>query len=300
MQTDTGVKTISGEESTQAGVHFCAGVEMMKLRKPEHKDTMTGRIFHFMRLELAVRNLCSLRNLATLEPVVPFSSLYTMRSFSDLVLQAETACLELWTAAQAYDPDAVTESKLQHVEVKMHQVLQVLRNISKFELTVESDWKYKTIRGSIPTRSPPLPESNGVMVFLDVQLGAQWMALWCAHVRLIDTLAAGLAISGDTPLRSTAAQQIQEGTSTSEKIYATVPFMLGEVDSDGYPRKLGEVAVGPAPMILAPVLYIAGTSFSARKEQKLWICDRLAQIGHQRGIGQALVFEKQLRKTIEL
>ena len=126
------------------------------------------------------------------------------------------------------------------------------------------------------------------------------MALWCAHVRLIDTLAAGFAVSIDASLRSAAAEKILGGTLTSEKIYAAVPFMLGEVDSDGYPRSFGEVAVGPAPMILAPVLYIAGTSFSARKEQKLWICDRLTQIGHQRGIGQALVFEKQLRKTIEL
>lgn len=126
------------------------------------------------------------------------------------------------------------------------------------------------------------------------------MALWCAHVRLIDALAAGLAISSDPSLRSTAAEQILEGTSTSDKIYAAVPFMLGEVDSVGYPRILGEVAVGPAPMILAPVLYIVGTSFSAGKEQKLWICDRLTRIGHQRGIGQALVFERQLRKTIEL
>lgn len=295
MQTDISVKTISGEESTQAGVHFCAGIEMMKLRKPEHRDTMTGRVFHFMRLELAMRNLCSLRNLTTLKPIVPFSSPYTMRSFADLVLQAETACLELWAAAQAYNLDAITEAKLQHVEIKMHQVLQVLQNISKFELTVESDWKYKTFRSSISTQVPPLPGSNETIVFPDVQLGAQWMALWCAHLRLIDTLAAGLAISIDASLRSTATEQILGGTSTSEKIYAAVPFMLGEVDSDGYPRKLGEVTVGPAPMILAPVLYIAGTSFAARKEHKLWICDRLTQIGHQRGIGQALVFEKQLR-----
>lgn len=273
---------------------------MMKLRKLEQRDTMTGRVFHFMRLELAVRNLCSLRNLTTLEPIIPFSSPYTMRSFADLILQAETACLELWAAAQAYDRDTITEAKSQHVKIKMRQVLQVLQSISTFELTVESDWKYKTMKGSIPTQAPPLPGSNATMVFPDIQLGAQWMALWCAHVRLIDTLAAGFAISIDASLRSAAAEKILGGTSTSEKIYAAVPFMLGEVDRDGHPRNFGEVAVGPAPMILAPVLYIAGTSFSARKQQKLWICDRLAQIRHQRGIGQAQVFEQQLRNTIDL
>jgi hypothetical protein len=71
--------------------------------------------------------------------------------------------------------------------------------------------------------------------------------------------------------------------------------MLGTIDRNGSLRNLGDVSVGPAQMLLAPVLYIAGTSFSARREQKLWICDRLAEIGRQRGIGQALVFEKQLR-----
>jgi hypothetical protein len=268
---------------------------MMKYRKPEHRDTMAGRIFSFMRLELAMRNLCSLRSLTDLEPITPFTSPYTMRSFADLLLQAETACLELWTATQAHDRDATTEAGIRHFEAKMHQVSKVLQNLSTFELTVESSWTYTTIVCSTPAHSTSTFRGNEAIVFSDVQLGAQWMALWCAHVRLTDTLAASLVILHDLPLRSTAAKYISGASSTIEKICATVPFMLGTIDSSGSLRNLGDVAVGPAPMLLAPVLYIAGTSFSARREQKLWICDRLAEIGRQRGIGQALVFEKQLR-----
>ena len=270
----------------------------MKLRKAEHRDTMTGRISHLMRLELAVRNLCSLRSLTALESIFPFTSPYTMRSFSDLVLQAETACLEHWSATRTYDRDAANEAHMQHVDAKMRQVLQVLQDIVKFELTVESDWKYMTITGFTSTQTRLVLKRNGAIVFSDVQLGAQWMALWCAQVRLADTLAAGLTISRDPSLHPTAAEQLLKATLTTEKIYATVPFMLGDIDSNGHPRNFGDIPVGPAPMLLAPVLYIAGTSFSARKEQKLWTCDRLAQIGHQRDIGQALVLEKELRKTI--
>jgi hypothetical protein len=273
---------------------------MMKLRKLEHRDTMAGRIFSFMRLGLAVRNLCSLQRLTDLEPITLVTSPYTMRSFADLLLQAGTACLELWNAAHARDRTAATEAELQHLEAKMHQVLQVLQNISTFELTAESGWEYTKIVCSIPAQSTQAFKSNEAIVFSDVQLGAQWMALWCAHVRLTDTLAASLVILHDLPLRSTAAKYISGASSTIEKICATVPFMLGTIDSSGSLRNLGDVAVGPAPMLLAPVLYIAGTSFSARREQKVWICDRLAQIGRQRCIGQALVFEEQLRETSEV
>jgi hypothetical protein len=271
---------------------------MMKLRKPEHRDTMAGRIFNFMRLELAVRNLCSLRSLVDLEPITPFASPYTMRSFAKLLLQAETACLELWTSTQAYNETHATEVELRDLEAKMHQVLQVLLSLSTFELTVENHWKYTKIVCPNSEQSGQAFRSNEAIVFPDIQLGAQWLALWCAHVRLTDTLAASLAISHDLPLSSIASKHISGASSIVEKICAAAPFMLGTIDSSGNPRKLGDLAVGPAPMILAPVLYIAGTSFSARTEQKLWICDRLAQIGRQRGIGQALVFEKQLREMI--
>lgn len=271
---------------------------MMKFRKPEYRDTMAGRIFHFMRLELAVRNLCSLQRLTNLEPISPFTSPYTMRSFAELLLQAETACLELWTSTQACDGNAATEEELRHLEAKMHQVLQILQNLSTFELTVESGWKYTTIILSSPAQSSQAFNGNEAIVFPDIQLGAQWMALWCAHVRLTDTLAAGLTILHESPLRLAAAKHVLGASATVEKVCAAAPFMLGRIDSSGNPRKLGDLAVGPAPMILSPVLYIAGTSFSARTEQKLWICDRLAQIGQQRGIGQALVFEKQLREMI--
>jgi len=267
----------------------------MKFRKPEHMDTMAGRIFQFMRLELAVRNLCSLQSLADLEPITPFTPPYTMRSFADLLLQAETACFELWTATQAHDRDATTEAGTRSLEAKMHQVLKVLQNLSTFELTVESSWRYTKIVCSTPAHSTSTFKGDEAIVFSDIQLGAQWMALWCAHVRLTDTLAAALVVLHDLPLRSTSAKHISGAYSIVEKICATVPFMLGTIDRNGDLRNFGDIAVGPAPMLLAPVLYIAGTSFSARREQKVWICDRLAQIGRERGIGQALVFEKQLR-----
>jgi hypothetical protein len=185
----------------------------MKFRKSEHMDTMAGRIFQFMRLELAVRNLCSLQSLADLEPITPFTPPYTMRSFADLLLQAETASLELWTATQAHDRDATTEAGMRHLEAKMNQVLKVLQNLSTFELTAESGWKYTKIVCSIPAQSTQAFRSNEAIVFSDVQLGAQWMALWCAHVRLTDTLAAGLVILHDLSLRSTAAKHISGSSS---------------------------------------------------------------------------------------
>jgi hypothetical protein len=177
----------------------------------------------------------------------------------------------------------------------MQHALQVVQHLLNFELAVEGGLKCTTIVVSPLAQLSLVSGSYEAIVFSDVQLGAQWMALWCAHIRLTDALAAGLTISRDPLLRSTTTRHISRANSIVQRICATVSFVLGELDSNGYPRNFGDVTVGPAPMLLAPVLFVVGTSFSIRTEPKAWICDRLAQIGHERGIGQALVFEKRLR-----
>lgn len=268
----------------------------MKVRKPEHINTMTGKIFHFMRLELAMRNMCSLESTTLLEPVTPLASPYTMRSFSDLVLQAETACLELWAATRNYDRNNAVEAHEDHVEAKIHQALQLEHRLQDFQTTVDSVWKYSTVTYSASGPTPPLPTPNDAYIFSDIQLAAQWMDLWCADIRLKDTLAASLTASYNPSTRSAVIKSLSNATSSIDKICASVPFMLGELDANGCPRTHGDVLVGPAPMVLAPVLFIAGTSYPVQEAQKAWICARLVQIGCQRGIGQAFVFEKQIRR----
>jgi hypothetical protein len=270
----------------------------MSLRQPKNIDSMAGRIFHFMRLELAVRNLCSLERITALEPISPLALPYTMRSFSDLILQAETACLELWAAMRSYGGARPTEAHLELVELKVDQALQLEKRLQDFETTVDSAWTYTTVLHPAPEHSAPFPMSNAAYVFSGIQLGAQWMALWCANVRLKDTLAASISASRNPSTRSTVINCLSKVNSGVGKICASVPFMLGEIDGSGHPRAFGDIAVGPAPMLLAPVLFIAGTSYPVQEKQKAWICDRLAQIGHQRGIGQARVFESHLRKTM--
>jgi hypothetical protein len=270
----------------------------MGLRQPKNINTMAGRIFHFMRLELAVRNLCSLESITALEPISPLTSPYTMRSFSDLILQAETACLELWAAMRSYSGARPTEAHLELVELKVDHALQLEKRLQDFELTVDSAWTYTTVLHPVPEHSAPFSTSNAAYIFSGIQLGAQWMALWCANVRLKDTLAASISASRNPSTRSTVIKCLSKVNSGVGKICASVPFMLGEIDSSGNPRAFGDIAVGPAPMLLAPVLFIAGTSYPVQEMQKAWICDRLAQIGYQRGIGQALVFESHLRRTM--
>jgi hypothetical protein len=211
---------------------------------------------------------------------------------------AETACLELWTAIRSHGGVNPTEAHLEHVELKVDQALQLEKRLQDFETTVDSKWTYTTVLHPTPEHSPPFPASNEAYIFSGIQLGAQWMALWCAHVRLKDTLAASISSSRNLATRSIVIKCLSTANSGVGKVCASVPFMLGEIDSSGCPRAFGEVAVGPAPMLLAPVLFIAGTSYPVQETQKAWICDRLAQIGHQRGIGQALVFEGRLRRMM--
>lgn len=268
----------------------------MKLRKPEHINTMTGRIFLFMRLELAVRNLCSLESIAALEPIIVPPSPSTMRSFADLLLQAERACLELWAAIRSSNRNNAAEAGGDDVEAKIHQALQLGSRLQDFETTVDSVWKYATVAHPPPEHDTPLAATNRAYVFSDIQLAAQWMALWCADIRLKDTLAASLTASRNPSTRSEIVKCLSNATSGIDKICSSVPFMLGELDANGYPRNFGDIPVGPAPMVLAPVLFIAGTSYPVQEVQKKWICARLVQIGCQRGIGQAFVFEKHIRR----
>jgi hypothetical protein len=240
--TDKQYQTINDDESPKAGVHFCAGVELMSLRKPQNINTMVGRIFHFMKLELAVRNLCSLGNITGLEPITLSTSPYTMRSFSELLLQAETACLELWAAIHSYSCEKPTEAHLENVEVKVHQALRLEQRLQDFETTLDNAWTYTPVSYSAQEHFITIPVPKEAYIFSGIQLGAQWMALWCAHVRLKDTLAASISASRNTSTHSTVIKRLSNANSGIDKICASMPFMLGELArGDTIPRSCLQV-----------------------------------------------------------
>lgn len=133
------------------------------------------------------------------------------------------------------------------------------------------------------------------LVFMDVQDGARWLGFWGSHNYILRALLDVLdlldgididrsCLSVGIPSRETLRSQV---LSNVEDICSSVPFMLGEIDTDGNPscetrgRALGAYFMAQS---LDKVNEVADIQAAQRK----YTLDCLLKIGCGWGIGAAL------------
>jgi hypothetical protein len=136
-------------------------------------------------------------------------------------------------------------------------------------------------------------------VFPDLQLAGRWTAFWLARLSLLKAMVSCLPCAMQVAPYSAGQlrQRLNRGAlalSVVDNICACAPYMLGEIDSSGRiaPDGFGCRAIGAQMLTMG--LFTAGLVPIVPVEQKQWIMDRLAYIGHEKGLKQALVLRDQL------
>ena len=121
-----------------------------------------------------------------------------------------------------------------------------------------------------------------------------WTLIWCGRIHLLHAMLIYRSTLSDSealasPLRP-ASSINQDLLTVVDHICNMVPFMLGEVDSNGALNAPGRgKAVGG--LFLMWILHVAGSVSIMPQSQQDWIAGRLVHIGQSVGIQQALALK---------
>lgn len=158
---------------------------------------------------------------------------------------------------------------------------------------------YWSIFPSYPSISTDTSTSHlypkNMFIFKNIRVATGWNVFWCARIYLLHSTLEyrnGLTLQGSQdsvlPSQSAICQSLQD---TVDNICATVPFLLGEVDSDGtLSAESRRRALGGYYLVWS--LHVVGSVRCLPFTQEAWIADRLMHIGNVLGIKQAFLFKQ--------
>ena len=161
-------------------------------------------------------------------------------------------------------------------------------------------YQYKRVNPSnSPDQDSLLPyqtRPRDIFVYHDLWVATQWHKYYVARMKLLQIMLECQSHMNSIPTLGKQAASDQMPTSEALRqgtiemvngICASVPFMMGEVDSNGNLKlkPSGRMAIGGMSLLLP--LHVASCSKVIGLEQKMWIKDRLRHIGFVTGIHQA-------------
>jgi len=159
--------------------------------------------------------------------------------------------------------------------------------------------RYWSIFPSYPSVSTDTSTSHlypkNMFIFKNIQVATGWNVFWCGRIYLLHSmleyrngLTAQRSQDSMLPSESEICQSLQD---TVDNICATVPFLLGEVDSHGaLSAESRRRALGGYYLVWS--LHVAGSVRCLPFAQEAWIADRLMHIGNVFGIKQAFLFKQ--------
>lgn len=127
-----------------------------------------------------------------------------------------------------------------------------------------------------------------LVVFPNISVSSIWTSYYIAQLSVLKSIAAINAISGLDLL------DVQSSlVAVADTICNTVPYMLGQINSSGEMIVDGDTRCIKA-LFVTRSLYLGAQVPGLPDLQVQWMQDTLDFIGHERGVGQALVVKQDL------
>ncbi|EHK46022.1 hypothetical protein TRIATDRAFT_88599 [Trichoderma atroviride IMI 206040] len=173
--------------------------------------------------------------------------------------------------------------------------LQGLRRaLQEWEDTLPVEWRPTVIPNpQIHTNSSVyLPAC--LAIFPNISVSSTWTSYYIAQLSVLKSIAAinsldlVASISGLDPLDMQSSL-----VAVADTICSTAPYMLGLVNSSGEMIVDGDTRCAKA-LFVTRSLYLAVQVSGLPGPQVQWMLDTLEFIGHERGVGQALVVKQDL------
>jgi len=286
---------ISGDKTTLFENHGPGQMELLRLRGVEQFRTLRGRsIYHLIYSRQCLQDLDQRRGIINSLDAT-FEHLH-LGSHAMKLARILAKVTELYSAV----PDVLIERSRRigwelralDLEQEMHRWIDV----------VSEALHYRSFLPSHPSLNTDLSTSHHypqtVYTFNNIRAATGWNVVWCGRIYLLQSmleyrngLTAQESQESALPSKSEISHNLQD---TVDNVCATVPFLLGEVDSHGAlntesrPRALGGY-------YLVWPLHVAGSVRCLSFAQEAWIANRLMHIGNVFGIKQAFVL-KQYRE----
>lgn len=270
---------IEGNDNGLNSPHHQAQLALADLRSAEDCSdrSLTGRILNYVYINAATRDLFFPCTSSPGEQVGNHQPSKMPKDFRNLFYHTSVAGQTLRHAIKTHSAGAPQAAR---------RVLELFTYLQGFEDLLPRHFH----------RSAVIHKGQSAYFFGNSTIAGIWLSLWSAQVRLSEMLFDYLNAWPDLELKEEFDSVNQTGgCSPTECIFACIPYMLGQIDSKGCP--IDVPPLNPGPMLLANALFVVGDArhIAISPRQRTVIDEYLLYIGHDRGVGQALVFREELR-----
>ncbi|KAF2762747.1 hypothetical protein EJ05DRAFT_11813 [Pseudovirgaria hyperparasitica] len=160
-------------------------------------------------------------------------------------------------------------------------------------------WKFVVVPNinlnNVDQRGSVFPVVPKLISFKDQNHAGIWMGWWLARIqlaqRLLEIIRCLPQSRADYPLQATKELLQADICSIVNLICASTPFLLGDVDQQGYPSQLNKYHLacpGLAAYYLAHGMSISNQMPGLNPDVRRFILDTLFRVGHSKGINHAL------------
>ncbi|VUC36362.1 unnamed protein product [Clonostachys rosea] len=150
---------------------------------------------------------------------------------------------------------------------------------------------------------PELKFINRVYAFPELQDACRWAVYWTSRIQLLVAIGEGLDLESRTAMRyesPLSREAINRGMqSAADSICSAIPFMIGEVDSEGCPL-IGQRGQALGAYFATRFIHIVNEVPFLSQQQRLWTMDCLLKLGQVWGIGAALQSRTQMIQRFHL
>lgn len=242
-----------------------AGVQMQQIGVPIPQSHLPPTEIPAIREDVSIQNPA----LSLLQGLMP--KVASLNASTSQLLQPPTnPDLVLWLSQQLQD----TYDRLKAWQEHIPQV-----------------WRYKTQANPLTTVAEPYP--GRVFIHPNMTMAGIWTAFWLAKLSIIRSLMLLPPMAADQPITS-KLQLRDDVLCTVDCICSSIPYMVGTMWSNNF----GGDSFTPAPAIGAffstRALFICAQVPGLSQVQMDWILGCMYSIGHNRGVGQALVLREKL------
>jgi len=285
-------ENISGDKATLFETHGPGQIELLRLRGAEQFGTSRGRnLYNLVHSRQRLQDLNQRRR-----PNNLFNASFDKHHPGPHAMKLArilAKVTELYSAVPCVSNEPLHRSgweiRALDLEQEMHRWIDDAPEMLHYWSIFPS---YPSVNTD-PSTSHLYPKS--MFIFKNIQVATGWNVFWCGRIYLLRSMLEyrnGLTAQGSQdsvlPSESEIYQSLQD---TVDNICATVPFLLGEVDSHGaLSTESRRRALGGYYLVWS--LHVTGSVRCLPFTQEAWIADRLMHIGHVFGIKQAFLFKQ--------
>lgn len=168
------------------------------------------------------------------------------------------------------------------------------RNLQEWEDKLPEEWRPAIVPN-------PQCQVNGsvyvpacLAVFPNISISSIWTSYYIAQLSVLKSIAVINALDSVASISGLDPLDVQSSlVAVADAICSTVPYMLGQINSSGDFIVDGDTRCAKA-IFVTRSLYLAAQVPGLLDLQVQWMQDTLEFIGHERGVGQALVVTQDL------